>query len=112
MPQVYYIYGDRSIHYIEPSSGGAEGGIIVSLYDNAMNFVNSPDLEVRFGHYMPLSEPCVLLSYGGSYGELYERLRYLPPQVRFGKYAPGDENYNLINMTKSDLANTWLEGAC
>ena len=43
---------------------------------------------------------------------MYERLRYLPPQVRFGMYVPGDENYNLINMTKSDLANNWLEGAC
>jgi hypothetical protein len=32
--------------------------------------------------------------------------------VRFGMYVPGDENYNLINMTKSDLANNWLEGAC
>jgi|FLMP01.3.fsa_nt_emb hypothetical protein len=59
MPQVYYIYGDRSIDYIEPGSGPAEGGIIVSLYDNAMNFVNSPDLEVRFGHYTPLSESLV-----------------------------------------------------
>ena len=54
--QAFAVYGLRRIDYIEPGSGPAIGGIVVSLYDSMRNFVNSTDLEIRFGTYEPGGE--------------------------------------------------------
>eukprot|EP01052_Picozoa_sp_SAG31_P011678 SAG31_NODE_666_length_12962_cov_37.025033_7_plen_3251_part_01 len=54
--QHFAVYGTRKIDYIEPGSGPALGGIVVSLYDSMRNFVNSSDLEIRFGMYEPGDE--------------------------------------------------------
>ena len=50
-PPHFDIYTDRKVVYVEPGSGPAEGGNIVSFYGTG--FVNSTDLEIRFGAYEP-----------------------------------------------------------
>eukprot|EP01047_Picozoa_sp_COSAG01_P009076 COSAG01_NODE_368_length_18064_cov_5.721959_1_plen_4267_part_10 len=49
--KTFVVYGERSVTYIEPGSGPAEGGLVTSLYGE--HFVDSPSLEIRFGAYTP-----------------------------------------------------------
>ena len=79
----FTVFGARSITYIQPGSGPAEGGLVTSLY--GVHMVNSPYLEIRFGKYTA------------------------PGQVICDTCMDATENFALINMTNLQVAGGWTE---